>query len=597
MSGSDLSRVDVSRRSVLLGSTALVAAAAVPPAMAQGHAHAPHPGALGSLMRSPGERPAAVRAPTQAPTAALTAHGFPQPLSIPLAAGGPPSTLTMKPGSFTIGDRDAKNLRVYEGAPFGPTLRMGQTGTYQVTVVNRLGLNPDQAAPHIINIPSQFNTTNLHTHGLHVSPNGVSDNVYIEILPEGTAESYAQGPDSYVGSLTYRYELTDHTPGTFWYHPHRHGSVAVQVASGAAGALVIDGGPGTIDAVPEIAAAAERVMLLQQVALTPDGTLPDFDALWSGTAKADWSLNGTVNATMPMQPGEVQRWRFVNTGFASLAKVQLTAADGSAVPLQLIAVDGVNFTKPATVQAVYLVPGGRADVLVKAPDKAQALTLLVGGYVDIAAGFEIGGRMVESPFDSNGSTVLLTVKVSGDPKPMPLPAGPFPAPIVPDVLSQKPSAQRYLEFTVAQVPEQAPPGTGNQFPSYRPDACPSFKFYVNGELFCPGRVMFQPRIDTVEEWQVFSPGPDSINFAHIFHIHVNPFLVTEVEGQSLSTPQWRDTMIAGAKGYKALTKYTEFAGTFPIHCHILEHEDIGMMTNVSVIDPKNPTGQKHAGHH
>ena len=163
---------------------------------------------------------------------------------------------------------------------------------------------------------------------------------------------------------------------------------------------------------------------------------------------------------------------------------------------------------------------------------------------------------------------------------------------MPDITpASTPDGYRTVVFGVTAF--TAPAGTpGNNLPSYNPAAMPTaLKFQINGELLCPGRVMFEPALDTVDQYIVSSPG------VHVFHIHVNPFLVTEMDGQPLSTPMWRDTVLAGPSGYKALTKYTDYAGTFPIHCHILDHEDVGMMTNVSVVDPNAGTAPtKHAKH-
>ncbi|WP_179166362.1 multicopper oxidase family protein [Azospirillum agricola] len=612
----------ISRRSALLGGTAVLAATAVAGgaggAQAQvgghvGHA-ATHPGLLGSRIRTPAQRTRAALARNAQPLG-LVADALPTPPVLALASGVP-GTLGMKAQSYQLGDRAARNLRVYDNvsAPqylMGPTLEMAQTGSFRVRLANGLPLNPDQAQPHIVNIPSQFNTTNLHTHGLHVSPQGHGDNVYLEILPQGTDAKYADNSGSFVGGFDYVYDLKDHTPGTFWYHPHRHGSVAVQVASGAAGALVVRGGPGTVDAVPGIAGVTEQVLLIQQVVLNAAGELPDFDTLWNAAGPdtaADWTVNGTIGRTLAMQPGEVQRWRIVNTGFQAEAKFVVTAQNGSGTPnplaLSLIAMDGVNFSpKAASVKAVYLPPGGRADILVQAPAKPGQLLAQVGRYVQfdkngaplpagLTAGFEIGGVWQEAPFNGDPTT-LFAVAVAGPAKPMPLPTAPLPRPLVPAITAaSKPDGYRYINYDVnAFTNPTKPPSDG--LPSYRPDATPtSLKFQVSGELFCPGRVLFQPPLGSVDQYFVDSPG------LHVFHIHVNPFLVTEVAGKTLSTPMWRDTMLAGPKGYKALTQYTDFSGSFPIHCHILDHEDVGMMTNVTVVDPADRAASfpKHTGH-
>ena len=99
------------------------------------------------------------------------------------------------------------------------------------------------------NIPHHSNTTNLHTHGLHISPSNSSDNVLLKIEPGGRFQ--------------YRFDIPDdHQPGTFWYHAYVHGSTALQVANGMGGALIIEGGLDTLQA---ISAARERLFMFQQM--------------------------------------------------------------------------------------------------------------------------------------------------------------------------------------------------------------------------------------------------------------------------------------------------------------------------------------------
>src|SRR5436190_17113847 len=129
------------------------------------------------------------------------------------------------------------HLRSYDGALVGPTLRIRAGDTMRVLLENQLPVEtPDEVSAQIAQEagnafletrPHSFNTTNLHTHGLHVSPSGNSDNVLLAIAPQ----------------TSFPYEIRvppNHPPGTFWYHAHAHGSTAVQVGSGMAGALVID---------------------------------------------------------------------------------------------------------------------------------------------------------------------------------------------------------------------------------------------------------------------------------------------------------------------------------------------------------------------
>src|SRR5205807_5163695 len=135
-------------------------------------------------------------------------------------------------------------LRSDNGRLVGPTVRAEPGDVLRIRVDTRLPPVPERVV-HDVNVPDGLSSTNIHTHGLHVSPEGNSDNVYLDIKP-GRAQDYEIRIPK------------DHVAGTFWYHPHRHGSVALQTANGLAGALIIDGG---LDAVREIEQAQERLSL------------------------------------------------------------------------------------------------------------------------------------------------------------------------------------------------------------------------------------------------------------------------------------------------------------------------------------------------
>ena len=118
-------------------------------------------------------------------------------------------------------------VRTYEGAVPGPTLRLKPGDVLRIKLINDMPPNRDpEPIDHLL--PHRFNTTNFHSHGLHVSPSGISDNVMRMMEP---GESY----DIEIAIPS------DHIPGTNWYHPHAHGSADVQIASGAVGALIIEG--------------------------------------------------------------------------------------------------------------------------------------------------------------------------------------------------------------------------------------------------------------------------------------------------------------------------------------------------------------------
>jgi FtsP/CotA-like multicopper oxidase with cupredoxin domain len=184
-------------------------------------------------------------------------------------------------------------LRAYEGG-LGPTLRMKPGETLKILLINDLPPNRD-ILPGNPSHPHQFNNTNFHFHGAHCSPSGIADNVMRSMVP----------------GKAYDIEITlpaDHTRGTYWYHPHHHGSADVQVASGMAGAIIVE--DDFVD-VPEIAQARERVMLLTQVVFDAFYMIEDFGTLFPETATRFLAINGQRRPTIDMRPGEVQRWRLV----------------------------------------------------------------------------------------------------------------------------------------------------------------------------------------------------------------------------------------------------------------------------------------------
>src|SRR5690349_12356967 len=150
-----------------------------------------------------------------------------QPLAIQSATGRLDATLDVAYATNEVAGCEVK-LRSYNGKLTGPTLRAKPGDTLYIKMKNSLPPEPhSHAGDH--NIPHGFNSTNLHTHGLHVSPSDNSDNVFREIGPGQSFDYVIAVPKN-------------HAPGTFWYHAHLHGSTALQVSSGMAGMLIIEGG-------------------------------------------------------------------------------------------------------------------------------------------------------------------------------------------------------------------------------------------------------------------------------------------------------------------------------------------------------------------
>ena len=142
-------------------------------------------------------------------------------------------------------------VRSYEGGSPGPTLRMKPGDTLRIKLINDLPPNRDWL-PADISQPHQFDNTNFHFHGSHASPSGIADNVMRSMAPGHTYDIEIKLPE-------------DHTKGTYWYHPHHHGSADIQMSSGIVGAVVIEG---DFADVPQIASARERLLVLTQWSTT-----------------------------------------------------------------------------------------------------------------------------------------------------------------------------------------------------------------------------------------------------------------------------------------------------------------------------------------
>lgn len=145
--------------------------------------------------------------------------------------------------------------RAYNGQIPGPVISCKQGDTLKITLVNRLLPDNSSGAPNTF---TRSNTTNLHLHGLHVSPEGSSDDVFRQVKPNET------------GSYTYHIP-TDHPVGTFWYHPHVHGSNSLQQGGGMAGALIVESLDPSSYLPPALAAMEEELFVLQHLCFYTEG--------------------------------------------------------------------------------------------------------------------------------------------------------------------------------------------------------------------------------------------------------------------------------------------------------------------------------------
>jgi FtsP/CotA-like multicopper oxidase with cupredoxin domain len=463
------------------------------------------------------------------------------------------TTLTAMPAVVDMGASHLVTTYTFDGVVPGHTWDVQPGDVLRFDLVNDLPtLSTDHAGHVDMTRPHQWTTTNIHTHGLHVSPDGTSDNVFLEIPPGDSQDYEIEIP-------------ADHPGGLFWYHPHRHGGVAHQVRGGMAGALIVRG---EIDEVEEIGAAKEQVLVLQAIELGDDFELldpipyPDENQAFYPRTQILYTVNGRMNPTIRMYPGEVQRWRMLNAAEGKFMSLTLKGHD-----LNVLAWDGLTLHEPELVRDVMMAAGNRVEVLVKAGAPGTYDLVLSPGSSQHPS---IPGMAHATPEATTSSELqvrpILTVEVVGSGPEMALPAS-LPAydpPVRPI------ARRRTLSYTVQR-------GPGNSFIS----------FGIDGAPFDPERAPYQMTLGTAEEWTVIN----DIDFrypehAHGFHIHVNPFKVTKVNGEAVPRPFWRDTFALSGQDDDSFTcemNLDDFTGTFVQHCHVLTHEDLGMMEALEIV--------------
>ncbi|WP_225414421.1 multicopper oxidase family protein [Stigmatella hybrida] len=471
---------------------------------------------------------------------------------------------------------DLVNLRSYNGKLVGPVMEVRPGDTLKVLLKNQLPFHEDMVGDHPHNGPHGSNVTNLHFHGMHVSPAGNSDNVMLSIGPNQQFEYEVKIP-------------SDHPAGTHWYHAHKHGAVGIQLGSGMAGPLIVRGG---IDGVEGIREARERILVLQQIpykmVTNPyDETqqanmVEEFAQLFEFTWLSELvpqgrrvTLNGETLPTFQMRPGEVERWRFIHAGIHFPFRLRLVREGGNpateSIPYYLIAMDGITTGRLDKVDETEMHPGYREDVLVQAVGR-DGKPLAQGTYL-----------LVDEVEQNPQAKVLARIVVSGPPKKMKLPKPQALAPFAP-----------FKPILDEELTSHTPQPAHFEVQMLQPPPAPVFKFLLNGVEFDAHAPPRKLTLGAVEEWLVTSTGVPEFFPGHPFHIHTNPFQFTDAEGRIV----WKDTLFVpvGAE-FRLRTRYKRYVGQFMLHCHIVSHEDEGMMELLEVVPPKQDAGGGHGPHH
>ena len=442
-------------------------------------------------------------------------------------------------------DLEASSSRVNLGGK--PTYLLTYNG--QIPAPRLEAQAGDTVRIHFSNNLSQ--PTNLHYHGLHITPTGNADNAFLDI-PSGE-------------SLTYEFTLPqNHPSGTFWYHPHCHGFVAEQVFGGLAGLFVIRG---ELDEIPEIKAAKEEFLVLQDFALDGNGRIqpPNHMEMMRGREGQLLTINGQVNPNLLIAKGGLLRLRILN---ASPSRFWRLALENH--PLYLIATDGGAIGEPVELKELLLAPGERAEVLVrgdKEPGQYRLLNLPYdrGGMGMMGmmhgSGHMMGGGMdmMGNNFNSsqNNPQMIATIVYSGSVSALTLPKQ-----LIPVLTLPAPKTVRRFELSMVM-------GSGMEMGM-------GMSFTFNGETFNVDRTDTTVKLNTVEDWELVNVDPDGM--AHPFHLHINPFQVISRNGKPEPYRAWKDTvLVKGNETVRIRIPFRDFAGKAVYHCHILDHEDLGMM--------------------
>ncbi len=404
-------------------------------------------------------------------------------------------------------------MLTYNGSVPGPTWLVRPGDRLEVRLVNNLD-----------------EPTNLHTHGLAVSPEGDGDNPFLSI---GAGESF-----------DYRFELPkDHPTGVFWYHPHLHGTVAAQIFGGLYGAIIVEDDDG-------IPVSHDRVLVISDTTLTQSGSIApgSHGDVMMGREGELLLVNGQSRPQLSARAGERERWRVVNACTSRYLRLAVPGQD-----VLLLGVDAGHESPPRRIDDVLLTPGNRADLLVSMRPGTRELVTL--GY---DRGRAMMGMMGNA--ELSGPATLATVVVEGDGVPDEEQA--IPERVAdPDFRDRQPDNRREITMTMGMG------GMGG-----------GMAFGFDDRTFDGERIDQSVTTGTVEEWTIRNP----TTMDHPFHLHVWPMQVVEEDGKSVDEPMWRDVINVSAGGYiRVLVDFARHPGRSVYHCHILDHEDAGMMAVVA----------------
>jgi suppressor of ftsI len=433
-----------------------------------------------------------------------------------------------------------KNAFYFNGQPNAPTLRLAPGDRLAINYINDL---PPKPLEKCLAGPC-MDMTNLHFHGLTISPDPPQDDVLTMMAMPGKALHYTvQVPKN-------------HPPGLYWYHTHPHGESYRQVLDGMSGALVIEGIESYF---PAISGLPERVLVVRGRSIKEDPQSADLKLrvfLSSEVCGSEheapeevMTVNGAVRPEIEIAPGERQFWRIANASADRYVELELEGQS-----FEIAAMDGEPIARhdpdhrTRVSSRVLLPPAGRLEAIVTGPAGGTRRRLI---------------------------THCVDTGPDGDPNP---------AMVLADIVPQSGagSAAKISESRVKPRFNTADLGTEQKAPprfivTFTED---SKGFYINGEKFEPEAApMVRVKVGSYQHWRIVNATGE----LHPMHIHQVHFLAYAENGRPIGDPLWLDTVNVPYGGsVDVIMDFTDpvIRGMSVFHCHLLNHEDKGMMAKI-----------------
>jgi len=436
---------------------------------------------------------------------------------------------------------EGRDSFAYNGKNIAPVIRVFPGDTLKLDYENDLPVHSMESCA----ISPCKNMTNLHFHGLEISPQSPQDNVIdMMAMPGETLDYVVKIP-------------ADHPPGLFWYHTHPHGESHRQALDGMSGAIVIEG---MERYVPEVLNLREQVLVVRGTSIehVSDGTVllrrvdaePPSCGSGPGATERVFTVNGELRPTIGIDPGERQFWRIVNASADQYLDLQIDKQK-----LEIIALDGMPLAyhdrkNPKKVAEHALVPpAGRLEAIVTGPDAGAHTSL---------------------------RTLCVDTGALGDPNP---------AMVLADLRAGVPARQSPQRNKRKLPPPEYQSTDLDAYESSQPDFTVVFTedengFYINDKKYEPSAApMTRARVGTYQHWRILNSSGE----LHPMHIHQVHFLVFAEDGKRLENPVWLDTVnVPVGETVDVVMDFTNpvIKGMSLFHCHLLNHEDKGMMAKI-----------------